>query len=123
MSEHRATIRWQNSGATLDYDHFSRDHTWTVKEGRLTVPASSAPALLTLMVSRVEKRRTSPRASPEAMSWAVLMRPVRTKSPPEPVKFPPLVKTSPLMVSEPASSLSESAVRVRSPPSAASCSA
>ena len=44
MSEHRATIRWQNSGATLDYDHFSRDHTWTVKEGRLTVPASSAPA-------------------------------------------------------------------------------
>ena len=44
MSEHRATIRWQNSGATLDYAHFSRDHTWTVKEGRLTVPASSAPA-------------------------------------------------------------------------------
>ncbi len=44
MSEHRATIRWQNSGSTLDYDHFSRDHGWTVKEGRLTVPASSAPA-------------------------------------------------------------------------------
>ena len=44
MSEHRATIRWQNSGATLDYDHFSRDHTWEVKEGRLTVPASAAPA-------------------------------------------------------------------------------
>jgi len=44
MTEHRAAIRWQNSGATLDYDHFSRDHTWAVKEGRLTVPASSAPA-------------------------------------------------------------------------------
>lgn len=44
MSEHHATIRWQNSGATLDYDHFSRDHQWVVKQGRLTVPASSAPA-------------------------------------------------------------------------------
>jgi len=44
MSEHRATIRWQNSGATLDYGQFSRDHTWAVKEGRLTLPASSAPA-------------------------------------------------------------------------------
>ena len=44
MSEHRATIRWQNSGATLDYESFSRDHQWVVKEGRLAVPASSAPA-------------------------------------------------------------------------------
>lgn len=44
MSEHRATVRWQNSGATLDYDHFSRDHAWVVKDGRLAVPASSAPA-------------------------------------------------------------------------------
>jgi organic hydroperoxide reductase OsmC/OhrA len=44
MTEHRAAIRWQNSGATLDYDHFSRDHVWSVKEGQLTVPASSAPA-------------------------------------------------------------------------------
>jgi organic hydroperoxide reductase OsmC/OhrA len=44
MSEHRATVRWQNSSTTLDYDHFSRDHRWVVKEGRLTVPASSAPA-------------------------------------------------------------------------------
>lgn len=44
MSEHRATVRWQNSGTTLDYDHFSRDHEWRVKEGRLAVPASSAPA-------------------------------------------------------------------------------
>ncbi|MEQ1803644.1 MAG: OsmC family protein [Gammaproteobacteria bacterium] len=44
MSEHRATVRWQNTESTLDYDHFSRDHQWVVKEGRLTVPASSAPA-------------------------------------------------------------------------------
>lgn len=43
MSEHRATIRWQNTGNSLDIEHFSRDHTWAVKEGRLTVPASSAP--------------------------------------------------------------------------------
>lgn len=44
MSEHRATIRWQNTGSAMDYDHFSRDHLWTVKEGQLTVPVSSAPA-------------------------------------------------------------------------------
>ena len=43
MSEHSASIRWQNTGPTMAYDHFSRDHTWAVKEGRLTVPASSAP--------------------------------------------------------------------------------
>lgn len=46
MSEHRATVRWQNSAATLDYDRFSRDHTWQVKEGRLAVPASAAPDYL-----------------------------------------------------------------------------
>ncbi|MDH5255290.1 MAG: OsmC family protein [Gammaproteobacteria bacterium] len=44
MSEHRATVQWQNHGVTLDYENFSRDHRWLVKEGRLTVPASSAPA-------------------------------------------------------------------------------
>lgn len=44
MSEHRATIRWQNNASAMDYDRFSRDHVWTVKEGRLTVPVSSAPA-------------------------------------------------------------------------------
>ena len=43
MSEHRATVRWQNSAAAMDYDHFSRDHMWAVKEGRLTVPVSSSP--------------------------------------------------------------------------------
>lgn len=46
MSEHRAVVHWQNDTATLDYDRFSRDHTWQVKEGRVTVPASSAPAYL-----------------------------------------------------------------------------
>lgn len=44
MSEHRATIHWQNSMPAMDYEQFSRDHTWTVKEGHLAVPASSAPA-------------------------------------------------------------------------------
>jgi len=46
MSEHHASIQWQNSASTLDYASFSRDHTWAVKEGRVTVPASSAPAYL-----------------------------------------------------------------------------
>ena len=44
MSEHRATIHWQNSKPAMDFEQFSRDHTWTVKEGHLAVPASSAPA-------------------------------------------------------------------------------
>jgi organic hydroperoxide reductase OsmC/OhrA len=44
MSEHRATIQWRNAGETLDYARFSRDHQWSFKGGRLTVPASSAPA-------------------------------------------------------------------------------
>ena len=44
MSEHRATVRWQNSCSAMDYDHCSRDHEWSVKEGRLTVPVSSSPA-------------------------------------------------------------------------------
>jgi organic hydroperoxide reductase OsmC/OhrA len=28
MSEHTATIRWQNSGPTMDYDSYPRDHRW-----------------------------------------------------------------------------------------------
>lgn len=44
MTEHRAAIRWQNPGATLAYDSFSRDHRWLLKDGRVTVPASAAPA-------------------------------------------------------------------------------
>lgn len=44
MTEHRATIHWQNSTSTLAYDDFSRDHSWEVKAGQLAIPASSAPA-------------------------------------------------------------------------------
>jgi organic hydroperoxide reductase OsmC/OhrA len=46
MSEHHAAIRWQNAGTTMDYDSFSRDHTWSLKEGRVQVPASAAPVYL-----------------------------------------------------------------------------
>lgn len=44
MSEHTATIRWANPAATMDYDQFSRDHTWELKEGRQRLAASAAPA-------------------------------------------------------------------------------
>ncbi len=44
MSEHRAHIHWQNAGTGMDYEQFSRDHTWSVKAGRVQIPASSAPA-------------------------------------------------------------------------------
>lgn len=42
MSEHRATIRWQNDGAPMDYEGYPRDHTWQF-EGGPQVPASAAP--------------------------------------------------------------------------------
>jgi organic hydroperoxide reductase OsmC/OhrA len=44
MTEHRAAIRWENPGTTLVYDTFSRDHRWVLKDGRVTVAASAAPA-------------------------------------------------------------------------------
>lgn len=44
MSEHTVTIQWTNTGSTLEYDTFSRDHTWRVKEGHQEIRASSAPA-------------------------------------------------------------------------------
>ena len=44
MTEHHAAIRWQNPGPTLVHDTFSRDHRWILKDGRVTVPASAAPA-------------------------------------------------------------------------------
>jgi organic hydroperoxide reductase OsmC/OhrA len=40
MSEHRAIIRWQNSGAEMDYQRFPRQHSWEF-EGGPTVPASA----------------------------------------------------------------------------------
>ena len=44
MSEHRASISWQNTADTMSYDDYSRDHTWSVKGGRLGIPVSAAPA-------------------------------------------------------------------------------
>jgi organic hydroperoxide reductase OsmC/OhrA len=44
MTEHRASIRWENPGTTLVHDAFSRDHRWAFKDGRVAVPASAAPA-------------------------------------------------------------------------------
>lgn len=41
MSEHRATIRWKQSG-DFAKGRFSREHTWTF-DGGVTVPASAAP--------------------------------------------------------------------------------
>jgi organic hydroperoxide reductase OsmC/OhrA len=43
MSEHKATIRWQNSGGQMDYVSYSRDHTWDF-EGGPSVAASAAAA-------------------------------------------------------------------------------
>lgn len=42
MSEHRATIRWQNHGNTMDSDSYPRDHVWQFAGGP-EVPASAAP--------------------------------------------------------------------------------
>jgi organic hydroperoxide reductase OsmC/OhrA len=33
MSEHTATIRWQNSGSTMDYDSYPRAHRWEFPGG------------------------------------------------------------------------------------------
>lgn len=41
MSEHKATIRWQRTGADFLKGQYSREHTWTF-DGGATVPASSA---------------------------------------------------------------------------------
>ena len=41
MSEHRATIRWQQVG-DFAKGRFSREHTWSF-DGGVTVPASAAP--------------------------------------------------------------------------------
>lgn len=41
MSEHRATIRWRNTGAGMDYATYPRDHSWEF-EGGPVVPASAA---------------------------------------------------------------------------------
>lgn len=41
MSEHQATIHWQNDGTDLDYDRYSRDHRWEMAGN--TIAASAAP--------------------------------------------------------------------------------
>ena len=40
MSEHRAIVRWQNSGAGMDYERYPRQHSWEF-EGGPTIPASA----------------------------------------------------------------------------------
>jgi organic hydroperoxide reductase OsmC/OhrA len=44
MSAHHATIHWRNSGNSLGYEEYSRDHEWTMKEGTVRIAASAAPA-------------------------------------------------------------------------------
>jgi organic hydroperoxide reductase OsmC/OhrA len=43
MAEHRATIRWNYSGADFHKGRYSREHTWTF-DGGVVVPASPAPS-------------------------------------------------------------------------------
>jgi organic hydroperoxide reductase OsmC/OhrA len=43
MSEHKAIIRWEQSGGEFLKGRYSRAHTWTF-DGGVTVPASSSPA-------------------------------------------------------------------------------
>ena len=50
MSEHKAIIRWQNSGPDFLRGQYSREHTWTF-DGGLTVPASPSPSNVPLPYS------------------------------------------------------------------------
>jgi organic hydroperoxide reductase OsmC/OhrA len=45
MSEHKAVIRWQNTGTEFKKGRFSREHTWSF-DGGLTVPASASPSVV-----------------------------------------------------------------------------
>lgn len=45
MAQHKATIRWQRTGADFLKGKYSREHTWTF-DGGLTVPASSSPSVV-----------------------------------------------------------------------------
>jgi organic hydroperoxide reductase OsmC/OhrA len=47
VSEHKATIRWQNSapGPEFGKGRYSREHTWSF-DGGVTVPASSSPSVV-----------------------------------------------------------------------------
>jgi organic hydroperoxide reductase OsmC/OhrA len=50
MSEHKAIIRWQQSGGEFAKGRYSREHTWSF-DGGLTVAASSSPAAVPLPMS------------------------------------------------------------------------
>ncbi len=45
MSEHRATIRWQNKSPDFLKGKYSREHTWTF-DGGVTVNASASPSVV-----------------------------------------------------------------------------
>ena len=50
MSEHKATIRWQNTGPDFLKGKYSREHTWTF-DGGATIQASSSPSVVPLPYS------------------------------------------------------------------------
>src|SRR5947207_8435318 len=45
MSEHRATIRWENKGPDFLKGKYSREHTWSF-DGGVTVNASASPSVV-----------------------------------------------------------------------------
>ena len=47
MSEHRATVRWEQAGGPFAKRQYSRAHTWTF-DGGVTVPAAASPAAVPL---------------------------------------------------------------------------
>lgn len=42
MSEHKATIRWKDTGTDFLKGRYSREHTWAF-DGGITIAASPAP--------------------------------------------------------------------------------
>lgn len=50
MSEHKATLHWQQSDGKFREGKFSRDHTWTF-DGGVTVPASASPLAVRVPLS------------------------------------------------------------------------
>jgi organic hydroperoxide reductase OsmC/OhrA len=50
MSEHKATIRWAQSGGEFAKGRYSREHTWSF-DGGMTVAASSSPAAVPVPLS------------------------------------------------------------------------
>jgi organic hydroperoxide reductase OsmC/OhrA len=50
MSEYKAIIKWQRTGADFLKGEYSREHTWTF-DGGVSVPASSSPSVVPLPFS------------------------------------------------------------------------